>query len=368
LATAVALQRHGHAVGVVEARTVTASGAGITIWPNALAALDCLGVGDAVRRAGGRITAGALRWRDGSWLRHPAPERLVTALGEPLVVVQRCALRDILATTLAPGTVEYGKTVTGLAPVVDGVRVDFSDDTSRRASAVIGADGTRSVVARHLNGPLRDRYTGYTAWRGVADYAMDPELAGETLGPGVQTGHVPMGPDRTYWFTTERAPQGQVSTNGELAYLRRKLAGWPEPIPAVLATTAPGDVLRNDLFDRSRARHWARGAMVLVGDAAHPMRPHLGQGGCQALEDAAILADCVERSADLPRAFDRYVTVRRHRVRRVVREAALIGRVINLRPAVLSAAASHASTLIPESLLTRHLASIAARDAFVLPS
>jgi 2-polyprenyl-6-methoxyphenol hydroxylase-like FAD-dependent oxidoreductase len=367
LATAVALQRHGHAVRVVEARTDTASGAGITIWPNALAALDYLGVGDAVRQAGGRITGGALRWRDGSWLRRPAPERLVTALGEPLVVVQRCVLRDILAATLAPGTVEYGMTVTGLAPVVDGVRVDFSE-TSRRASAVVGADGTRSVVARHLNGPLSDRYTGYTAWRGVADYAMDPELAGETLGPGVQTGHVPMGPDRTYWFTTERAPQGQVSTNGELAYLRRKLAGWPEPIPAVLATTAPEDVLRNDLFDRSRARHWARGAVVVVGDAAHPMRPHLGQGGCQALEDAAILAACVEGSADLPRAFDRFVTVRRQRVRRVVRVAALIGRVINLRPAFLSAAASYASTLIPESLLTRHLASIAARDAFALPS
>jgi len=83
LATAVA------DVSVVEARTDTASGAGISIWRNALAALDHIGVGDPVRQAGGRITAGALRWRDGSWLRRPATERLVTALGEPLAVVQR---------------------------------------------------------------------------------------------------------------------------------------------------------------------------------------------------------------------------------------------------------------------------------------
>ncbi|MGH3524462.1 MAG: FAD-dependent oxidoreductase, partial [Mycobacterium sp.] len=89
LATAVALHRRGHEVTVVEARTDTSTGAGISIWPNALAALDHIGVGDAVRQAGGRITAGALRWRDGSWLRHPAAERLVSALGEPLVVVQR---------------------------------------------------------------------------------------------------------------------------------------------------------------------------------------------------------------------------------------------------------------------------------------
>ncbi len=291
LASAVALQRRGHDVRVFEERTDTSTGAAISIWPNALAALDHIGVGDAVRQAGGRVTAGALRWRDGSWLRHPTTERLVAALGEPLVVVQRSVLRDILAAALTPGTVEYGVTVTALAAAPDDVRIDLSDGTVRTACAVVGADGTRSVVARHLNGRLRDRYAGYTAWRGVADCAMDPQLAGETLGPGVQIGHVPMGPDRTYWFATERAPEGRESPDGELPYLQQKLADWPTPIPALLAATAPGNVLRNDLYDRSRARHWARGAVVLVGDAAHPMRPHLGQGGCQALEDAAILAN-----------------------------------------------------------------------------
>ena len=73
LATAVALQRRGHDVTVLESRSDTTSGAGISIWPNALAALDQIGLGDAVREAGGRVTAGALRWRDGTWLRHPSP-------------------------------------------------------------------------------------------------------------------------------------------------------------------------------------------------------------------------------------------------------------------------------------------------------
>ncbi len=300
-------------------------------------------------------------------LRHPADERLVTALGEPMVVVQRSILRDILAGALAPGTVEYGLSVTGLA--VDGdVRLELSDGTARTSDAVVGADGTRSVVARHLNGPLTNRYAGYTAWRGVASCTMDPELAGETLGPGVQTGHVPMGPDRTYWFTTERAPEGRVSPGGELAYLQRKLAGWPEPVPGMLAATAPADILRNDLYDRRRARCWARGPVAVVGDAAHPMRPHLGQGGCQALEDAAVLAACVRWAGDLPTAFARFGVFRRRRVTSIVREAALIGRVINARPAVLSAVAARASVLIPEVVLNRHLASVAARSAFVLPA
>ena len=104
------------------------------------------------------------------------------------------------------------------------------------------------------------------------------------------------------------------------------------PVPAILAATAPQDVLGNDLYDRTPARQWARGPIVLVGDAAHPRRPHLGQGGCQALEDAAILAD-----------------------------------VLDLRPALLSAAAARVTALVPEAVLTHHLEAVAARSAFQLP-
>jgi 2-polyprenyl-6-methoxyphenol hydroxylase-like FAD-dependent oxidoreductase len=368
LATAVGLQRRGHDVTVIEERTDTSTGAGISIWPNALAALDHLGLGDAVRAAGGRITAGALRWRDGSWLRRPAAERFVRALGEPLVVVQRSVLRDVLTAALAAGTVEYRLAAAGLVVTADGVRLRLSDTTVRTVDAVVGADGTRSVVARHLNGPLIDRYVGYTGWRGIARYAIDPELAGETLGPGVETGHVPMGPDLTYWFTTERAPEGRLSPEGELTYLRTKLAHWAEPIPSILAATEPPDVLRDDLYDRTPARHWARGPVVLVGDAAHPMRPHLGQGGCQGLEDAAILAAFVDQTPDLSTAFAQFAAFRRHRIKSLVRESAWIGELVNLRPAFLSAAASRATALIPEALLTWHMASVAAWSSFALPT
>src|SRR4051794_4460803 len=199
LATAVALQRRGHQVAVIEERTDTSSGAGISIWPNALAALDEIGLGDAVREGGGRVTAGAVRWRDGTWLRHPARERLVKALGEPLVVIRRSALTTVLAGALTDGTMHTGSAARELVATADGVRVTLSDGSTRAAAAVVGADGTRSMVARHLNGALADRYVGYTAWRGVADCTIDPDVAGEVLGPGVEFGHVPLGPDRTYW-------------------------------------------------------------------------------------------------------------------------------------------------------------------------
>ena len=368
LATAVALQRRGHDVTILESRSDTTSGAGISIWPNALAALDHIGLGDAVREAGGRVTAGALRWRNGTWLRHPSKERIVKALGEPLVVIRRSALNDVLAGALASGTLQTGVTVKEIGLTSDGVRITLSDSTTRQAAAVIGADGTHSVVARYLNGPLRNRYVGYTAWRGIADSALDPELAGETLGAGIECGHVPLGPDHTYWFATERAPEGRVAPEGELAYLQTKFASWAEPFPALLAATDPDVVLHNDLYDRDEAQVWSKGPIVLVGDAAHAMRPHLGQGGCQGLEDAAILAGFVDQTDDLAMAFARCATFRRPRVRALVRESATIGKMVNLRPSFLSAAVSRATVLVPEALLNRHLATVASRSAFTVPA
>ncbi|VEG39995.1 2-polyprenyl-6-methoxyphenol hydroxylase-like oxidoreductase [Mycolicibacterium flavescens] len=367
LASAVALQQRGHDVTLVEERADTSSGAGISIWPNALAALDDIGLGDPVRQAGGRVTAGAARWRDGSWLRRPERQRLIKALGEPLVVIRRSALTSILAGALADGTLKAGVAAEALATTADGVRIRLADSAVLEAEAVVGADGTHSMVARHLNGPLHNQYVGYTAWRGVAECTIDPELAGETLGPAVEFGHVPLGEDHTYWFATERVPEGTTAPQGELPYLQERFASWAAPIPEILAATDPEAVLRNDLYDRDEARRWSRGSVVTVGDAAHPMRPHLGQGGCQGLEDAAILARFLDGDDDVTTAFARFVKFRRPRVRSLVRESRFIGRVMNLPPAI-SALVSRATVLGPEALVARHLADVASRSAFKLPT
>lgn len=363
LAAAVALQRRGHAVRVIEERADTALGAAISIWPNALAALDGIGLGDAVRSAGGSVTAGSMRWSDGRSLRHPHPDRMTRALGEPLVVLRRAELTDVLTSALGPGTVTFGVAAERVSMGAETVRVECSDGQEHQASALIGADGTRSTVARWLNGPLRDRYAGYTAWRGIAGVGMDADLAGETLGPGAEVGHVPLGPNHTYWFATERAAEGQQNDD-ELAYLRSRLARWPQPIPALLDATDPDNVIRNDIYDRQSAKQWSRGPVVIIGDAAHPMRPHLGQGGCQGLEDAAVLAELVVARADVSAAFAQFATIRKDRVGPIVRESKRIGQLLNLRPEWVGAMAARASSRVPEALLTRHLATIASRDAF----
>ena len=217
LATAVALQRRGHDVTVLEERSDTSSGAGISIWPNALGGTRpnrprrC---GPRGRRPGDRGSAALARRQV---VTPSAPERFVKALGEPLVVIRRSALNDVLAGALASGTVHTGLSAAGTGR-----------DGRRRAGHAVGLDdaggGRGHRRRRHPLGgrpppqrPAANRYVGYTAWRGIADCAIDPDLAGEVLGAGVEFGHVPLGPDHTYWFATERAPEGRVAPQGELA-------------------------------------------------------------------------------------------------------------------------------------------------------
>ncbi len=297
LATAVALQRRGHDVTVLESRSDTTSGAGISIWPNALAALDHIGLGDAVREAGGRVTAGAMRWRNGTWLRHPSRERIVKALGEPLVVVRRSALNDVLAGALASGTVHTGVTAD-----------EHRTDARRRAHHAVGLDdaagGRGDRRRRHALGggasPQRPAAQPLRRLYGVARHRRrrarsrprrrDARARASNAGmsrwaPTTPTGSRPNAPPRA--GSRRRASWRTCKT---------MFASWAEPMPALLAATDPDVVLRNDLYDRDQARVWSKGPIVLVGDAAHPMRPHLGQGGCQGLEDAAILACFVDQS------------------------------------------------------------------------
>lgn len=366
LATAVALQQSGRDVVVLDDRDGTSAGYAITLWPNALAACDALRIGDDVRDASARVEAGMMRWQDGRMLRQPPNGQLTKAIGEPVAVTERNQLLAILAARLTPGTIRYNARVTGVRDGLHGTSVELADGETLTASAVIGADGIGSLAAQYLNGPLSFRYSGYTAWRGIADIAVPAELAGLTVGPGLEFGHLPMSGGRTYWFAGERALQGKRAADGEIHYLTQKFSEWADPIPHLLRHSDESLVLRGDIFDRGRLRRITGGRVVLVGDAAHPMRPHLGQGGCQSLEDAAVLGTAVAQISgrhSLPSAFREYARRRRSRTRAVVNRSRHIGHATYARPAVLSALLIRTSGRIPASLFWRQLRGIAGYDA-----
>ncbi|MGB3885936.1 FAD-dependent monooxygenase [Gordonia sp. (in: high G+C Gram-positive bacteria)] len=362
LTAAAAFVRDGHKVTVLEQRHDTAAGAGITLWPNALAALDRIGLGEATRAVSARIEGGVIRWQDGSTIRRPAHGAMVHALGEPLAVLRRSALRDVITDALPKHTVRYGTAVTAAFTSGDGAAVVTSDGQRLPADLVVAADGTRSALANRFNPGLVHTYTGYSAWRGIADLQIDPRLAGQVVGRLSEFGEAPLREGQTYWFGTVRLPEN-TQFGDESSQVRALASRWPEPIAAVVAATSRDQTSRTDLYDRPLARSWSDGSVVLVGDAAHPMRPHLGQGGCQAIEDAVVLAAAIAKYADVGRSLERYEAVRKPRARKIATQSRTIGRIVGARPPVVFGNSMRASRLVPNALFLRHLATIAGKSA-----
>lgn len=330
------------------------TGGAITLWPNALAALDEIGAGDAVRRAGRAVGTGQVLTARGRVVRSLDLERSSAALGGPLVAVRRGALVEILHALVRDDSVRLGVAVRGYDGDDSGVRVR-TDGEPVAARALVGADGYRSEVARALDPGMTETYAGYPAWRGIAGVGgLEPM---QVWGGHSEFGIVPLDDDASYWFATVREPAGG-GAGDELGHLSAAFAGWPDAVHQVLAATAPGDVTRNDVMDRAMPRRWVDGRVVVIGDAAHAMRPHLGQGGCQALVDAVVLARLVGGSTSLAEAFAAFEQLRRRQARRVVRLSRNAGRAVNA-PAPLH----HLTRLVPDAVLLRTLARIAGAGA-----
>lgn len=321
LTLAVALQRQGADVIVFERQSeIRDAGAGISLWPNAVAALDLLDLGELLRTIGRELSSGGMRRSDGKTAATFSSKRFLQALGGPLVCVERGPLVAALAEMLSPGTIRTDACVSGFTVHPPGVTVQFADGSDLEVDALVGADGINSSVASQLAGPLRFTYSGYTAWRGIAQMDTDPDDHSfwAWLEFGYEFGWLPLPRGRAYWFATASVPEAHAFPDDD-THLYDLFGSYPDPVPRLLARTNPDQRVRSDIVDRSLVRHISKGPVTLVGDAAHPMRPHLGQGGCQAIEDAAVLSRCLLSAASPTEAFQRYASVRSTRTKRIVR-------------------------------------------------
>jgi 2-polyprenyl-6-methoxyphenol hydroxylase-like FAD-dependent oxidoreductase len=207
------------------------------------------------------------------------------------------------------------------------VTVRLAGAGTRSGDTLVGADGLFSRIREAVLGPRPPRYAGYTAWRAVARVGgMEPGTAFETWGRGRRFGALDIGGGRTYWYAAENAPQGGRDLDARLALLSR-FAGWHEPIEALLDATPSPAVLRHDVFHLRALPVWSVGRVTLLGDAAHAMTPDLGQGACQAIEDAWVLADRLAGAADVPAALRAYEARRRGRAGAIARRSRWVGRV-----------------------------------------
>lgn len=354
LAAAAGLRRAGADVVVLErAAELRAVGAGLSLWRNGLTALDALGLGDAVRaRTSVSPLQAGQRTPDGRWL-----ARLPAAAAADLRVVHRADLQEVLAD--AAGEVRCGVDVTGVPS--DGLTATHPGG-AEHADLVVAADGIRSAVRASWPGDPGLRYSGYSAWRGVTSTPVDLlGAAGETWGRGLRFGLVPLHDGRVYWFGVRSMPAG-VPPHDEHAAARAAFAGWHPPIPAVLDATDPDAVHRLDIHDLAAPLPtFRRGRCVLLGDAAHAMTPDLGQGGGQALEDAATLVRLLAPGGDsgaVDRALDRYDALRRPRTARLLRASRRVGAVAQASSPVAAAVRDGVVRLLPDAWTASQVAAV----------
>jgi 2-polyprenyl-6-methoxyphenol hydroxylase-like FAD-dependent oxidoreductase len=330
LAAAIGLHRIGWDVTVLERNsTLDDMGAGISLAANGLRALDELGVGGAVREVAQGQYSGGTRTPQGRWLARMDGSALEKAVGAPIMGIPRSALHRLLREALPAGAPVIGSEVTTVGPAAPGTVQVGHGTTVTEADLVVAADGIGSKVRSQLfpdhPGPV---YSGSTVLRAITEHAVDLRTDFElTWGRGAEFGHIAFLDGRAEWHAVLSLPAGTRFAD-PLAELRRRFHTWHDPIPALLDATRPEAVLHHDVKElRAPLPSYAVGRIVLLGDAAHAMTPNLGQGACQALEDAVTLATFLGAESTVDAALARYDAERRPRSQAVARAARQAGRM-----------------------------------------
>jgi 2-polyprenyl-6-methoxyphenol hydroxylase-like FAD-dependent oxidoreductase len=355
VAAGVALHRAGIDVTVYErAPALREVGAGMMLWPNATRVLKTLGVLEEVAAVSGASEHFLVRASSGRILMN-------IPLGQfevPALCTRRADLLDALISVLPARCVRLDHYFDFFERRKDGVAVHFAGGASAEHEIVIGADGIRSRVRSHLLGPCEPIYRGYMVWRGLA-YLPGTAPSGsnsETWGCGKRFGILNTGRDRFTWYATANTGEDHVdSPEGRQRELLRLFAGWHEPVERLIAETPEGTILKKGAYDLDPLKRWGGGRIMLLGDAAHPCTPNLGQGGCMAIEDALVLAKSLKIEASAELALRRYESIRRKRTRHVQQRSLLMGRVGQWENRLVTGGREVVTSILPAKIFERNL-------------
>lgn len=333
LAAAVGLRAAGADVQVFEqSRHYGRVGADVNLTPNAVHALDRLGVGDALRETCARPTHRISRtWDTGAETsRLPMSTAAEERYGAPQLTIHRADLLSALQAMVPPQTLHFEARIKAIGQTETGTSVTLTNGEVAEFDVIIGADGIHSVVRSALFGPDHPKFTGLVSWRGVFPRERAPHLAdldaftkwwGPTPDRQIVTFPLTHGSEIFVFATHHQegwAEEGWTLP-GDLDELRSHYADFHPEARALLA--ALDSVTRSALHVREPMEAWSQGRITLLGDAAHPMVPFMAQGACMAIEDAVMLTRALEGAsrADVPAALARYERARIPRTAQVQR-------------------------------------------------
>ncbi|MFG6176205.1 FAD-dependent monooxygenase [Halomonas sp. THAF12] len=332
LCAALALRQQGHEAIVFErAKQFLRIGADVNLTPNAVRALDRLGVGEVLRETAARPTHRISRtWDTGEETsRLPMSEAAEQRYGAPQLTIHRGDLLQALEKALPEEAIRLGKQAERIEQG-EPMRIHFADGTSEEVDLVVGGDGIHSAVRRELFGADQPEFTGLVSYRSVVPRSAVPEVENldaftKWWGPSadVQVVVFPLtrGEEVFVFATTPQDDWREESWTlpGDVNELREVYKDFHPDVRALLA--ACDGVTKSALYVREPMERWSVGHATLIGDAAHPMVPFMAQGACMAIEDAVVLSRCLEGvdRAGLSAALERFESARKERTAKVQR-------------------------------------------------
>ncbi len=329
MCTAIALHRFGIQTEVFEAvKEIKPVGAAISIWPNGVKCLNFLGMKEPLRKLGGPMRAMAYNdFQSGTTLTQFSLDPLVSDSGERPYPVARAELQAMLLDTYGREKVQFGKRVARVEQDDNGVTAWFEDGSEAHGDLLIACDGTHSVVRKYVLGrTVERRYAGYVNWNGLVD--IDESIAPAEqwttfVGEGKRVSLMPVANNRFYFFFDVPLPAGLAEDRSSVRDdLCRYFSGWAAPVQKLIGQINPETTNRVEIHDIDPFPELVKGRVALLGDAAHSTTPDIGQGGCAAMEDAVVLANCLQTNAlGIEDALLRYQFKRADRVKDLVLKA-----------------------------------------------
>jgi 2-polyprenyl-6-methoxyphenol hydroxylase-like FAD-dependent oxidoreductase len=366
LTLAIALRHRGIDCTVFERQPqLHEVGAGITLWANAIRVLQALGIEDSVRAVSHVTSAGVIGLSDGRSIATPSLADWGTEphLGQ-LWTLHRAELQQALYQALPKDTVVFNAPFERFEATPGGVRGYFSGHPACDASLLVGADGLRSTVRRQLLGDEPLRYAGYVCWRGVcAAPAGWRGTNGEFWGKGDRFGVVQIPGRRVYWFAVVNQSANQGVSAPHKARLQERFAHYQFDVPQLIEATPESAILYHELFDRPPLAQFGRGAVCLLGDAAHPTTPNLGQGAAMAMESAVVLSRVLAETPHAPDAIALYSRLRCARTAKITQTSRRLGALAQLSNPLLRSLRNIALSSVPAQARQRQLRELVEYDA-----